>query len=152
MSATVEDPLVPKAWIVSACALVAFSIASVSLVRLTGMGGTQLTLPAAIESRDLQFADGKDGAVLVYDASDHRLIEELAPGSNGFVRVVLRGLARERRLNDVGAEPAFRLTRYENGQLALRDTSTSKIVDLAAFGAANERAFARLMAAGRSDK
>lgn len=147
MSATIhkEDPLVPKAWLISAIALVLFSLAAVTTVRLTGVGGTKMTLPAAVESRDLLFEDGKDGAVLVYDARDRQLIDTLAPGTNGFVRVVLRGLARERRLGDVGKEPPFRLTRFENGQMTLQDTSTSKQIDLVAFGSSNAEAFARLM-------
>lgn len=140
-----NDPLVPRAWIVSAVALVLFSLAAVTTVRLTGVGASRMTLPAAVESRDLQFEDGKDGAVLVYDARDRQLIDTLAPGSNGFVRVVLRGLARERRLGDIGSQPPFRLTRFENGQMMLLDTSTLKQIDLAAFGSTNAEAFARLM-------
>jgi putative photosynthetic complex assembly protein len=140
-----QDPLVPKAWIISAVALVLFSLTAVTAVRITGVGGTKMTLPAAVESREFQFEDGKDGTVLVYDAKDRTLVDTLAPGSNGFVRVVLRGLARERRLSDIGSQPPFRLTRFENGQLMLQDTSTSKQVDLVAFGSSNVEAFARLM-------
>lgn len=140
-----HEPLVPKAWLLSAVALVLFSLAAVTAVRLTGVGGTKMSLPAAVESREFQFEDGKDGTVLVYDATDRTLVDTLAPGSNGFVRVVLRGLARERRLSDIGSQPPFRLTRFENGQLILQDTSTSKQVDLVAFGSSNVEAFARLM-------
>ncbi len=152
MSEAIHEPLVPKTWLVSAVALVLFSLASVTAVRLTGVGGTHMTLPAAVESRDLQFEDGKNGTVLVYDARDHRLIDSLAPGTNGFVRVVLRGLARERKLGDIGQQPPFRLTRYENGQLVLQDTSTLKQIDLVAFGSSNEQAFARLMESERVAK
>jgi putative photosynthetic complex assembly protein len=106
-----------------------------------------MTLPAPVESRDLQFEDGKDGTVLVYDARDRSLIDVIQPGTNGFVRVVLRGLARERRLGDIGKQPPFRLTRFANGQLTLEDTATSKQIDLVAFGSSNAEAFARLMTA-----
>jgi putative photosynthetic complex assembly protein len=140
-----QEPVVPKGGIIAAAALVLFSLATVTTVRLTGMGEVHMTLPAAVQSRDLQFADGQNGAVLVYDAGDHRLIDTLAPGSNGFVRVVLRGLARERRLSDIGAQPPFRLTRYSGGQITLTDTSTNKQIDLGAFGSTNTDAFARLM-------
>jgi putative photosynthetic complex assembly protein len=140
-----QEPVVPKGGIIAAAALVLFSLATVTTVRLTGMGEVHMTLPAAVQSRDLQFADGQNGAVLVYDAGDHRLIDTLAPGSNGFVRVVLRGLARERRLGDIGAQPPFRLTRYSGGQITLTDTSTNKQIDLGAFGSTNTEAFARLM-------
>ncbi len=140
-----DNSLVPRAWILSAIALVLFSLTAATAVRLTGVGGSHMTLPAIVESRDLLFEDGKDGTVLVYDAQDRQLIDTLAPGTNGFVRVVLRGLARERRLGDIGKEPPFRLTRFANGQMTLQDTSTLKQIDLVAFGSSNAEAFARLM-------
>ena len=145
MSQTVREPVVPKGGVLAAAALVMFSLASVTTVRLTGVGEVHMTLPAAVQSRDLQFVDGNNGTVLVYDAIDHQLIDTLAPGSNGFIRVVLRGLARERRLGDIGSQPPFRLTRYAGGQITLTDTSTGKQIDLGAFGSSNTEAFARLM-------
>ncbi len=145
MSQAIHEPVVPKAWIIAAAGLVLFSLATVTTARLTGTGGVHMTLPAAVESRDLQFEDGKNGTVLVFDAGNHQLVDTLAPGSNGFIRVVLRGLARERRLGDIGAQPPFRLTRYANGQITLTDTSSGKQIDLDAFGSSNTEAFARLM-------
>lgn len=141
------DSTLPRGALLSAIALVLFALTAVTTVRLTGVGGTRMTLPAVAESRDLQFEDGKDGAVLVFDANDRKLVDSLAPGTNGFVRVVLRGLARERRLNDIGQQPPFRLSRFENGQMTLLDTSTNKQIDLAAFGSSNAEAFTRLMSA-----
>jgi putative photosynthetic complex assembly protein len=145
MSQAVQEPVVPRGGVLAAAALVLFSLASVTTVRLTGVGEVHMTLPAAVQSRDLQFVDGNNGTVLVYDAADHQLIDTLAPGSNGFIRVVLRGLARERRLGDIGSQPPFRLTRYAGGQITLTDTSTGKQIDLGAFGSTNTEAFARLM-------
>jgi putative photosynthetic complex assembly protein len=145
MSEAIHEPVVPRAGVFAAAALILFALAAVTTVRLTGVGGAHMTLPAAIESRDLRFEDGQNGAVLVFDANDRRLVDTLAPGSNGFIRVVLRGLARERRLGDIGARPPFRLTRYAGGQITLTDTSTGKQIDLGAFGSTNTEAFARLM-------
>ena len=145
MSQAIQEPVVPRGGVFAAAALVLFALAAVTTVRVTGVGGVHMTLPAAVESRDLRFEDGQNGAVLVFDAGDQRLVDTLAPGSNGFIRVVLRGLARERRLGDVGAQPPFRLTRYAGGQITLTDTSTGKQIDLGAFGSSNTEAFARLM-------
>jgi putative photosynthetic complex assembly protein len=145
MSQVIHEPVVPRAGVFAAAALVLFALTAVTTVRLTGVGGVHVALPAAVESRDLQFEDGKNGAVLVFDATDHQLVDTLAPGSNGFVRVVMRGLARERKLGDIGAQPPFRLTRYAGGQITLTDTSTGKQIDLGAFGSSNTEAFARLM-------
>ena len=148
MAASINPSLIPKGGLFAAAALVLFALAAVTTTRLTGTGGTRMTLPAAAESRDLNFADGTGGSVLVYDSGTNQLIDTLAPGSNGFIRVVLRGLARERKLGDVGAAPPFRLTRYVNGQFTLTDTSSGKAIDLDAFGSANMQAFARLMTVG----
>ena len=145
MSEAIQEPVVPKGGVFAAAALVLFALTAVTTVRVTGVGNVHMTLPAALESRDLQFEDGKNGAVLVYDASNQQLVDTLAPGSNGFIRVVLRGLARERKLGDIGQQPPFRLTRFANGQITLTDTSSGKQIDLDAFGSANTEAFARLM-------
>jgi putative photosynthetic complex assembly protein len=148
MSQTVQAPLIPRGGLMAGAGLVLFALAAVTASKLTGVGDVRMTVPAAMESRDLRFEDGKGGAVLVVDARDQKLVDELAPGSNGFIRVVLRGLARERKLGDIGQAPPFRLTRHVNGQLTLTDTSTSKQIDLDAFGSANVGAFARLLTAG----
>lgn len=145
MSEAIHEPVVPKGGVLAGAALILFALAAVTTVRLTGVGGTHIKLPAAVESRDLRFEDGQKGAVLVFDAGDHQLVDTLAPGSNGFIRVVMRGLARERKLGDIGAQPPFRLTRYSGGEITLTDTSTGKQIDLGAFGSTNTEAFARLL-------
>ena len=146
MTEVFREPIVGRTGLLALGGLVMFTLVAVTASRLTGLGEVRMTLPAAVESRDLQFADGQGGTVLVYDATDRQLIDTIAPGTNGFVRVVLRGLAREHKLGDIGAEPPFRLTRHTNGQMTLTDTSSSKQIDLAAFGAVNAQAFTRLMA------
>jgi putative photosynthetic complex assembly protein len=139
---------VPKAALIAAAVLVVFVITATAMVRLTGVGATRMTPPKVIASIDLLFDDGENGSVLVYDASDRRLIETLGPGAGGFVRVVMRSLARERKLASIGKEPPFQLARHDNGQLTLTDTTTKKQIDLNAFGSSNLDAFAKLMAKG----
>jgi putative photosynthetic complex assembly protein len=148
MSQALQEPLIAKGGILAACGLVLFALVTVTTSRLTGVGEVRMTVPAAVESLDLNFMDGQGGAVLVLNHRDGQVIDTLPPGSNGFVRVVLRGLARERKLGDIGPQPPFRLSRHANGQLTLTDTSSGKKVDLDAFGAANVGAFARLMQVG----
>ena len=105
---------------------------------------------APVESRDLAFEDRGDGSVLVFDAADGGRIATLGPGEGGFTRSVLRGLVRERRLNNVGGKAAFRLQRMANGGLMLGDPATGREVHLAAFGPSNVAAFERLMTAEAS--
>jgi putative photosynthetic complex assembly protein len=140
-----DEMKVPKGALIGAAALVLVAVVSGATVRLTGVGGSHMTVPTMVESRDLQFADGADGSVLVLDAGSREQIAALAPGTYGFVRVVLRGMARERKVASIDAEPSFRLARYENGQVTLTDLATKKVIDLNAFGSSNLDAFAHLM-------
>jgi putative photosynthetic complex assembly protein len=123
------------------------SLVLVTTARLTGYQPAKPPASAVIESSDLRFADRPDGAVLIYAEPEGRLVDTLQPGTNGFVRGVLRGLVRDRRADRIGATPPFRLTRWADGRLSLDDPSTGRHVDLEVFGAANAGAFARILAA-----
>ncbi|WP_022721587.1 photosynthetic complex assembly protein PuhC [Rhodopseudomonas sp. B29] len=147
MSEAAHNLNVPKGALIAAAAVVLFTIAAATTTRLTGIGYSHMTPPAMVESLDLTFEDSPDGAVLIYTAGDHKLIRTVHPGESGFVRVVMRGMARERQLAGIGQAVPFRLARYVNGQYTMTDLATKKVVDLSAFGADNRRAFAQLMPA-----
>lgn len=139
----------PRGALIAAAALIAFAMGLAAFARLTGIGTTSLAPFVAAESRDLRFADRADGAVIVEDARTREVVSVLPAGNDGFVRVVMRSLARERRLRDVGAEPPFRLLRTTAGQVLLEDPATGHVIHLAAFGGPNAAAFARLLEQGR---
>ena len=154
---TAVDRTLPKGALVGAAVLVALSLAMVAAARIGGYRPAQPPVSTVVDSRELRFVDRSDGAVLVYagasapDESD-RPVDVLAPGTNGFVRGVLRGLVRERRADHIGAAPPFRLTRWADGRLSLDDPSTGRHVDLEVFGPTNAGAFAQiLMAGGRQE-
>jgi putative photosynthetic complex assembly protein len=111
-----------------------------------------LATDSALESRTLRFEDQADGSVDVLDAADGRSIATFAPGTNGFARVVLRGMAKERIGVGGDKSQAFRLRRTEEGGLALGDPATGREIHLTAFGEASLAAFEHLMTAGISDK
>jgi putative photosynthetic complex assembly protein len=154
MSEPVVDKTLPRGALVGAVALVALSLALVGLARMTGYRPAQPPASAVIDSRELRFVDRADGAVLVYSGADDRLVDTLQPGTNGFVRGVLRGLVRERRADHIGPTPPFRLTRWADGRLSLDDPSTGRHVDLEVFGPTNAGAFAQILlaTAPREDK
>lgn len=145
MSATVSGQKVPKLALLGAAALLGLSLLAATGSRLTGVGATRLAPAEAVDSRALRFADRGDGAVVVEDAGSGRAVAVLAPGSNGFVRGVMRGLARERRRAGVGAETPFVLTRWADGRLSLEDPATGRRIALEPFGPANAAAFARML-------
>lgn len=103
-----------------------------------------------VVSRELRFEDRPDGAVAILDARNGAIISLVPPGEGGFVRATLRGLARERRMNEAGgAEVPFRVSVWEDGRLTLEDTATGRLVELGAFGQTQVQTFARLVATGR---
>lgn len=132
--------------LIGAALLVGVSIVAAATARLTGIGRTQLAEVEPVESLDLRFEDRSDGAVAVYAADDGQVVTVLPPGTNGFVRGVLRGLARERMLHEQGSETPFRLTRWADGRLSIDDPATGRQIDLGGFGPTNAQAFGRLLA------
>jgi len=135
----------PRGALLGAAALVTISIFSAAAARLTGIGASHVPDGTAVESRDLRFFDRSDGAVVITEAASGGTVEVIPPGTNGFLRSTLRGLARDRKRRDIGAEPAFRLTRWDDGRLSLEDEATGRRIDLGAFGPTNAEVFAHLM-------
>lgn len=107
--------------------------------------------PASV-SVDLRFEDLPDGGVAVRRADDGTTVAVLAPGTGGFVRATLRGLARDRKRGDLGPDQPFRLSAWTDGALSLEDRATGRTLDLRAFGSTQVEAFARLLPAPGEDK
>ena len=143
---TAENKL-PRGLLMGAGSLVIASLLIVAGARLIGYQPAQPPLSAIVERADLRFVDRPDGAVLIYSNQSDRLVDTLQPGTNGFVRGVLRGLVRERNADHVGRTPPFRLTRWADGRLSLDDPSTGRHVDLEVFGPTNAGAFADILIA-----
>lgn len=145
-----QEPLtshsaVPRLAVAAAAVLIVLTLLATAGSRITGLGTTQLAPSTAVDTRALRFSDRDDGAVVVVDARLGSTVEVLEPGTNGFLRGVLRGLARERRLAGIGQEPAFLLTRWADGRLSLQDPSTGRVINLEAFGPTNAGVFVRLL-------
>ncbi|MBI1186151.1 MAG: hypothetical protein GC206_02290 [Alphaproteobacteria bacterium] len=136
----------PRAALFGAGALVALSIAAAAWVRPSDAAATAAMQADVTRSAQLRFADATDGAVIVSDARTARVVARLAPGTNGFVRGVMRGMARDRRARGIGDETPFSLRELSDGRLLLRDGATGREITLHAFGADNRAAFARLLA------
>lgn len=99
-----------------------------------------------VAERHLRFAD-VNGQVVVTDARTGDQVAALGQEGSGFIRGVMRGLARERRMYGLGAEKPFRLTLYADTQLVLTDLATGRVIELTGFGGTNRQAFARLLEA-----
>ena len=99
-----------------------------------------------VRTADLLMQDHEDGSISVLDAHTQALIDTIQPKTNGFLRVLLAGMVRERRLDGIGSPSIpFHLTRWSDGRLTLDDNATHKLIELNAFGETNEGAFGRLL-------
>ena len=105
---------------------------------------------SAVETRSLRFEDMRNGSIQVTDARTGKVAASVEPGTNGFIRGTLRGLARERKRRGIGIEPPFMLTRWADGRISLEDPETGRVIELDAFGPTNGEAFAQLLTAGRN--
>ncbi len=149
MSALDTEPF-PRLALLSAGALVAVSLIGTAAVRL--VKNAPLDAPTAMSSEaasvaslDLRFQDEPDGSVRITRAADGGLAGTVHPDEGGFIRGVMRGLARDRISRHIGENPPFRLALSADGQLTLFDTATGRLIDLESFGEGNRASFFELL-------
>jgi putative photosynthetic complex assembly protein len=121
------------------------TVAWVAAVQLGNLSTSYVTTAMPKSERALRFVDQADGSILITDAKDSSVIDVVAPGTNGFLRGALRGLARERKRSGFGSETPFLLTARSDGRLTLDDPTTRRQVDLKSFGATNAFVFEQLL-------
>jgi putative photosynthetic complex assembly protein len=134
----------PRGPLIGMWGLAGFALVAAAAVRLSGNESSRPT-SAPVLAKEFRFKDMADGSVAVLGPSSERPVDVVSPGSNGFLRATLRGLARERKRQGIGQEQPFRLTRWSDGRITLEDDSTARHVDLGSFGPTNAQAFARLL-------
>jgi putative photosynthetic complex assembly protein len=137
----------PREVPIFAAVLIAIVIIGAGTARLSGFGRSAPPNAEPVQSLSLRFEDQQDGSVLVRRASDGAQIYRVAPGTNGFMRQTLRGLARDRRRSGLGDETPFVLTHWNDGRLSLDDPAIDRRLELESFGETNAGAFAQLFRA-----
>ena len=98
----------------------------------------------AVITKQLRFEDRSDGSIAVISAPDGRVIKVIE-GEAGFVRGILRAMARERRIKEVNQTVPFELIARADGRLTLLDPATGNRIDLESFGKDNVVEFAVLL-------
>ena len=98
----------------------------------------------AVITKQLRFEDRSDGSIAVVSASDGRIVKVIE-GEAGFVRGILRAMARERRIKEVNQTIPFELIARADGRLTLLDPATGNRIDLESFGKDNVIEFAVLL-------
>lgn len=131
----------PRGVLIAIASLLSFVIIAIGIARLTGAKLPQAPLTPEVQSREISFRDLPNGSLAVHDAETGGLIHTLPPGDEGFIRGVLRSLARQRGGHGADITEPFHLARRENGHLTLEDPATGILIDLKAFGPSNQAAF-----------
>jgi putative photosynthetic complex assembly protein len=138
-------PVFPRWLPLALGALLLSVLLATAVVRLSGVS-IRTPDASAVQTRLLRFEDRPDGSVAVLDGQDGVQIAAIH-GEAGFLRGALRAMARERRKQGLGSQPAFELIARADGRLTLADPATGERVDLESFGPTNAGAFARLLSA-----
>ncbi len=146
MNAPASTTGFPRAPLIAVGGLLVATVLTVAAVRYTGIGVVRVADAPTVAVREFRFEDRSDGSIAVLDASSQAVVETVAPGTNGFLRGTMRGLARERKRQGIGSEMPFRMIGHADGRLTLEDPGTGRRVDLGSFGPTNAAAFAGLMA------
>jgi len=144
MMSTITHATFPRAPLVGAAGLVALAL----VIAVSGQGWFgghgAATRERPVAQRELVFADRADGAVLIYQAGQAEPMT-VVTGEAGFLRGILRALARERRQDKLGHDVPFRLSAWPDGRLTLDDQADGQRIELEAFGPDNAAVFARLL-------
>jgi putative photosynthetic complex assembly protein len=148
-----QAPVIPRGALVGAAILLTVTICGAAWTRWTD--NTVATAPdvAAVSTLELRFADRDDGAIVVLEGGaieSPATLAVLPAGNDGFVRGVLRALARQRRLADHDGSAPLALTRWADGRLSIADPLTGAVVEINGFGSDNVRAFERVIDAVRT--
>lgn len=136
----------PRAPLFALGAMLIASVVTVAAVRVTGVGAVHTADAAPVATREFRFEDRPDGSIVVLDATGTRVADTVAPGTNGFLRGTMRGLARERMREGVSPTLPFKMIGHADGRLTLEDPGTGRRVDLGSFGPTNAAVFAHIMA------
>ena len=144
-------PRFPRFALIGAACMIGFALAFASVSSWTGYGRVVMPEREPLLAVDLVFVDMPSGAVGVFEATSLEQLAVIAPETGGFVRGVMRGLARERMLNSINSDPPFRLIRWASGTMSLDDPSTGRRIELDAFGPTNAGVFAGLLTAAAED-
>ena len=135
----------PIAPLVGASMLVVIALVGVAAFRASGLETTHVADSPVVSRTALRFEDQANGSILVLSGREGTVVDIVAPGTNGFLRGTLRGLARERHRQGIGPEQPFQLSGHADGRLTLADPATGRHVNLEAFGPTNAAVFVRLL-------
>lgn len=137
---------VPRAALIGAAVLMVGTITLAAGARQVHLAAPVVAEAPPQRVRTLRFSDRPDGTLAAIDVDTGNVAGVIAPGTNNFVRGVLRGLYRGRKLESLPPDDAhFRLAREADGRLTLGDPATGRHIELDSFGPVNASCFGVLL-------
>ena len=137
---------IPRPLLLGLLSLVLISLAGVTALRLAGVEPISQPPELARAETDLVVLEERPGGgVALRDPVSGVALAELAQGEDGFVRGVMRALARVRMQHSVPDDAPVQLVRWTNGKLSLIDPGSGWRIELQGFGQTNLETFAHLM-------
>jgi putative photosynthetic complex assembly protein len=138
----------PKGALWGAFALVALTLVLVFADQATDAVRGEQTTTSPQSVHQLAFAiDGEDGPIAVSRATSGEQLAVFAADESRFLRRVVTSLQDKRARADIPVDRPFQLIRWSDGTMVLADPINGQYMPLNGFGADNERAFLRLLAA-----
>lgn len=137
-----QEPPVPALACLLVLALTTFTLFADPTVRPSE---NPVALSDLYAARALVFSDATDGSIRIAEAVTGTEIAQFSPGTNGFARGLLRGLARERRRFGVEMDEPYLLGRNVNNRLMMQDPELKQEIVFDAFGSANRNVFEEVL-------
>lgn len=125
--------------------LVVFTVIIAAFAAWTGTGKRYAPSAEIVSATALRFEDRTDGVVAVLNGETGVEIAVYGIDEGVFVRSVMRGIARQRRLRGDHSQGPVHLSQHANGQLWLSDPAHEIHIYLGAFGRDNHRAWTELL-------
>jgi putative photosynthetic complex assembly protein len=123
--------------------LAAAMVAIVTVIIM--LPGKPVPTGANIAERSFRIDQQTNGVISMRDARTGAMIGVLKTDGDGFMRGVLHSIALRREKARLSQETPLELVATAGGRLILSDPPTDTMIDLEAFGSANEAAFAKLL-------
>jgi putative photosynthetic complex assembly protein len=137
---------IPRILLRAIFALVLLTLAGVTALRLGGVEPIAQPPEAAVAGKvTVVLAEPEGGGVELRAPGGEAALATLAPGSDGFLRGVIRVLGFERNRAGIEGNPPVELIRWDDGRTSLHDPATGWRMEFQGFGKENLATVARLM-------
>ena len=135
----------------------AWSVAVLALLLVTGsiLGGVEpvgMAESPTVTERSLLFRDGRNGEVLVFGAESRRPLAIFEKGEGAFIRISMRGMARQRVIRELDVMSPYTLIKTRDGNLYISDPQSDQRIRVSAFGPIATNSFKQFLERDYSEK